>query len=325
MAEISFRDATLADGPLLAEIERNSPIVMGDRQLSIDRGNDYFAAARLMEEVAIIIAEVDGEPAGTFCAAIHRTLVDGVERSLLYYHHTRILPRFQDHGVGRKLAAVLRERFASRVDSSYWYISPTNEHSLGFARAAQNRWSFGPTMVSIETATLGGPSAGRRATAGDAARIVEILNAAHEGEEMFMPYTVERLAARLGRAPAQYSWEHLLVTERAVLGVWPEGESTSVRVVEPSGEVIESCGGSVLDFGYLPGAEEEFMDLLRAACASLAARGMSDLSIFSSPGTRHWELVSSLGRPSPFWFWTTEIAQPEGSDERGLYVDHIYF
>jgi GNAT superfamily N-acetyltransferase len=325
MTDVTIRDATAADGPLLASIERNSPLVMGGRQLAIDRGEDYFAASRLMGEVTILIAAVDGEPAGAFCAALHRTLLGGVERSMFYFHHTRILPRFQDHGVGRKLAAALRERYAGRIDSSYWYISPANEHSLGFARAAQNKWSFGPALIALDTAALAGPAFGRTATAMDATRLVQLFNAAHQGEEMFMPYTTESLSARLARAPRQYSWERVQMTDRAALGVWPEGETTSLRLVEPSGEVSEFRSGAVLDFGYLPGGEDDLVALLRGACAVLARDGMAELTIFSSPGARHWDLLSNLGTPGEFWFWTSELPQPADAESNGLYVDHIYF
>lgn len=325
MSDILIRPATQADAAILSEIERKSPLVLGGESFSIDRGDDYFAASRLMEEVTVLLAEVDGEPAGAFGGALHRTVLGGVERSMLYYHHSRILPRFQDHGVGRKLAAAIREHYAGRFDCSYWYISPANEHSLGFARVAPNKWTFGPALLSLDTVALSGPPAGRAATPADAPYLTELFNAAHRGEEMFKPYTVESLTARLTRAPRHYAWDRVWTTGRAAVGVWPEGESIAVRFVGGDGSVRESRGGAVLDFGYLPGAEDELLLLLRAWCTWLAARGMSQLSVFSSPGARHWSLLSKLAEPGYFWFWTTELPQPPDAEAHGLYVDHVYF
>ncbi len=323
--EITIRRATEADGPTLAYLERSSPLVTDGSQLVIDRGDDYFAASRLMEEVTIALAEVDGEPAGVFCGALHRALLGGVERNMLYIHHARILPRFQDLGLGKQMSGFVSEPYKGRVDSSYWYIAPGNEHSQGFARKAQNRWTFGPTMIGMDTAALAGPPAGRFATEADAAAIIEMINAAHEGEEMFLPYTMDSLAARLARDPALYTWGRLWLTDHAVAGVWPEGEVLSVRSTSASGETRVSRGACVLDFGYLPGYEADLLDLLRAWCSWLAARGMEELSVFSSPHTRHWDLLSPLGQHTPFHFWTPTIPQPADAEEHGLYVDHIYF
>lgn len=325
MPEITIRRAIEADGPTLAELERSSPLVTAESQLIIDRGDDYFAASRLMEDVTVALAEVDGEPAGVFCGALHRTLLGGVERNMLYIHHARILPRFQDLGLGKKMSAFVSEPYKDRVDSSYWYISPANEHSQGFARNAQNRWSFGPSMIGIDTKAFAGPPAGRPATPEDAPAIIGMLNAAHEGEEMFLPYTPESLAGRLARDPSLYSWNRLWLTESAVVGVWPEGEVLSVRVISASGETTESRGACVLDFGYLPGQEAELIGLLGAWSTWLSQRGMDELSIFSSPHTRHWDLLSPLGHHTPFHFWTPNIPQPADSDRHGLYVDHVYF
>jgi hypothetical protein len=53
----------------LAEIERGCPIVLGDTSICFDRGEDYFAFTRLMEEATIGIAFVE-RPAAVSCAAM---------------------------------------------------------------------------------------------------------------------------------------------------------------------------------------------------------------------------------------------------------------
>jgi hypothetical protein len=244
---------------------------------------------------------------------------------MLYYHHTRILPRFQKHGVGRKLAAALLEHYAGRVDSRYWYVSPANENSQSFTRAAPNRWTIGPALVGIDTLAQAGPMVGRPATRADARRIVELLNAAHRDEEMFLPYTVESLTARLERAPAQYSWSRVWLLGDAVAGVWPEGESIRLRHTDAYGAVTTTRGAAVLDFGCGPGGESSLVALLRGWCGWLAPRDMSELSLFTSPYARHHDLLANLGRLTAFDFWTPEFPQPEAAEQHGLYVDHIYF
>ena len=70
--ELVVREATEADAAVLSDIERRSPIVLGDTLMTFDRGDDYFAAARLMEDVMIVLAEVDGVPVGLEWIACHR-------------------------------------------------------------------------------------------------------------------------------------------------------------------------------------------------------------------------------------------------------------
>lgn len=325
MESLAIRRATPADSALLSRIERESPLVLDGLAMHIDRGDDYFAAARLMGDPVVLLAEVDGEPAGIFCGVRHPARIGGTNRQLLYVHHARILPRFQRHGLGRKMGERLREEYGGEYDSQYWYISDDNRTSQGFARGAQNKWSIGVDLLTIDTAATAGPAFGRPAAPPDAAQIAAILNTAHDGEEMFLPYDEARLTERLSRDPAQYSWPNLLLTERAVVGVWPEGRWVTHYLVGPSGESV-SRGAAVLDYGCLPGGEKELQALIHAHCAALTAEGMDSLSLFTSAPARLDSIVRPLAASAKhFDFWTPQISEPEGAANRGLYVDHIYF
>lgn len=282
---VTVREATEADGPALAVIERQTPLQLGDGLFLIDRGDDYFAAARLMGVATVLIAEVDGVPAGIFCAAPHPAVIGGIDHRMLYIHHARILPFAQNKGLGKLMSDYVRKKYAGKSDSNYFYISPGNAQSQAFARRAENKWSVQPALIDLDTAAMRGPAAGRPATPADAPRIVALVNSTHEAEEMFLPYTVESFSARMARAPKQYSWDRVWLSDGAVVAVWPEGESISVRVTPVDGEATETRGAAVLDFGYEPGGGAELLALLGAWSAWLADRGMASLSLFSSPGT----------------------------------------
>ncbi|MCC7364530.1 MAG: GNAT family N-acetyltransferase [Dehalococcoidia bacterium] len=327
MPEITIRNATEADNATLAELERRSPLVFATHELVIDRGQDYFAAARLMEEAAVLVAEVDGTPAGVMCGAIHRAPIGGVERTLVYIHHARIPPEYQRMGLGRRLAGRLREMFAGRgVDSQYWYIAPDNARSQGFASAAANRWSFGPQMLSIETAENGGSWCGRWATATDAEELAAIFNAGHAGEELFAPYTVESLRARMTRAPKQYSWGSVLLGRGAAVGVYREGDWVRTLSRTAEGEDVHPPGAIALDYGCPPGRENELFDLFRCVCAVLAGDGFADLTAFTSPGALLGDHLRALATSiRPLDFWTPDIPEPEGARGHGLYLDPVHF
>jgi hypothetical protein len=174
----------------------------------------------------------------------------------------------------------------------------------------------------LDCRAAAGPPAGRPARPEDGSAIVALLNATHEREELFVPYTVERLAARLGREPALYGWQHLRLGASAVVGIWPAG----MRLLRESGAAREeSVRALVLDFGFAPGAEAELVALLRAACATLTAQGCTHLSLFSSPGSPGRDALTALAvRVEPYTF-NMGLPEPDDVTSRGLYVDQLYF
>ncbi|GBD23634.1 hypothetical protein HRbin29_01302 [bacterium HR29] len=323
---ITIREATLADAPVLSDLERRSPILTSGGWLTIDRGDDYFAAARLQEDVTVLIAEREGEPLGVFCGALHDAVIADVPRRVLYIHHARIPPEHQRQGLGHRMAAELARRYEGRFDTQYWYISQANGPSQGFARRAPNRWPVTPLWLHCRAEAIAGPAFGRPCAPADATDIAAMLNALHGREHMFVPATPERLHRRLARDPAQYGWPNLWRTERAVVGVWLQGERIVTRLRRFDGSVVEQRGAAVLDYGCLPGGEEELVLLLRSWAGELACRGFDSLGVFTWPGAPLEGLLRGLAeRIEVFDFWTPQLPVPEDAAQRGVYVDPVYF
>ena len=323
--EVTVRFATEADGPALAEIERRSPMVMGEVTVTIDRGGDYFAAARLMGDVVVVVAEIDGEPAAAHCAAAHTVHVGGRPYRFGYFHHLRILPEHQGKGLFGRMAEKMGERYyPPHVDGSYAYVSADNAASQRLF-SMSTAWPVQPLRCTLDVAGHRGPAAGRPATPEDTRDLIEVLNTCHRDEELWVSYTVESLTARLTRAPGQYTWGDVWLTDGAVLGVWAAGNSISTTVEDSSGRRVER-EGLVLDHGFAPGHELAFLELLRAWCSHLDEQGITQLVIFSSPSSPTYPLLQSLGaRMDPFDLYLSGAPTPDDAAERGVYVDHIYF
>jgi hypothetical protein len=322
--KLETRDATEADADILAELERLCPIVLGDTKIWFDRGKDYFAFTRLMEEFSIGLAFVDGEPAAVSCGARHTVKIGGVLHPMITVSHLRVLPEHQRKGLWGAANKTL-DKFWPRVDGSNAYISVDNLSMQHGFRSTPNKWPVTVTRLSLDSAKLAGAPFGRPATPVDAGKIVAMLNAFHGGEEMFVPYTEERFAARLARAPKQYSWDKILMTEKGLVGVWPAGDSLKV-ITETNGRRTESVRGLVLDYAFAPGGEKDLESLLRAWCAALAARGMDRLSLFSSPKSPGITLLRSLASEAEeFFMWSPGLPVPDGAETRGIYVDPVYF
>ncbi|HKN02127.1 MAG TPA: hypothetical protein VJX23_16555 [Candidatus Binataceae bacterium] len=322
--KVEVREAVEADGPTLADIERRCPIVLGETKIYFDRSADYFAFARLMEDRTIGLASVDGVPAAVSCGAKHRVKIGGVDRWIVTVVHLRVLPEHQRKGLWGAANRVL-DKYWDSVDGSCAYIAVDNAGMQHGFINTPNKWSVLVFRVNLSCADQAGPPSGRQATLADASAIVEVLNTFHADEEMYFPYTTESFTARVERAPNQYSWEKLWMTENAIVGVWPAGDSVKV-VSESSGGRTESKRGMVLDYAFRPGAEKEFEKLLRAWCAILLGRGMETLSIFTSPASPGCALIRSLAREvEEFNMWTPGIAEPPDAADHGLYVDPVYF
>ena len=322
--KLETRDATEADADILAELERRCPIVLGDTKIWFDRGKDYFAFTRLMEEFSIGLAFVDGEPAAVSCGAKHTVRIGGVLHPMITVSHLRVLPEHQRKGLWGAANRTL-DKFWSSVDGSNAYISVDNLGMQHGFRSTPNKWPVTVMRLQFDCATLGDDAFGRVAAPDDAEALIAMLNAFHGHEEMFVPYTAERFQARLARAPKQYSWDKILMTDNALVGVWPAGDALRV-IKEIKGVRTESVPGVVLDYALKQGGEKDFERLLRTWCAMLAKRGMDKLSLFSSRNSPDVDLLRRLASESEeFFMWTPGLAVPEGADRSGLYVDPIYF
>ncbi|MGH7925147.1 MAG: hypothetical protein ACREQH_11230, partial [Candidatus Binatus sp.] len=324
--DVMSREATIADAAVLADMERRCPIVLGDgTTMTIERGDDYFAFTRLMDNFLVALGLVDGKPAGVNVAARHTVRVGGRDYRIDAFAHLRILPEHQKKGLWGAINRMFDEKFPEgSSDGSTAYVSVDNAAMLrGFAGAP--RWSMHQIRAQLLCASFAGPQVGRPATPRDAARIVEILNATHERDEMYLPYTMESFSARVERSPRDYCWDRARMTDRAVVGVWPAGDTVRF-IIESKGSRVESRRGLALDWGFVPGAEDEFESLLRAQCGWLAGRGLDRLSLFTSATSAGYERVRALaGELEQYVVISFGIPEPPGAATRGLYVDPIYF
>lgn len=318
------REAEAADAATLGDLESRCPIELGDTRFWFDRGDRYFDFSRLMEDVTVGIATVDGQPGAMTCGARHTVRVGGQLKSLITVSHLRVLPEHQRKGLWGAVNQVLN-KYWDHVDGSNAYIAVDNASMQHGFRHQTDKWPGVLWRLRFDCARLAGPAAGRPATPADAAAIVERLNAFHAAEEMFVPYTEERLIARLERAPDLYGWDRMWLADGALMGVWPAGRAMRV-VTERGGVRTHTDPGLVLDYGFAPGAEAAFEDLLLAWCGWLAARGLDRLSLFTSPNGPGADRLAALAdEVEPYNMWSPGIRVPEGAESRGIYVDPIYF
>lgn len=317
---VVVREATEADARVLRNIELKCPIAMGDIQVVYDRGDDYFAAERLMGGVVTNVVELNGLPVGLTSWVLHPLRINGVTTIASFKHRMRLLPEARGRGLREVLDFGGFEAHSWRREVFYTYTATGNatvRHTY-----TPSQWNIEPERLVIDTARAAGTVTGRRGTSADGNRIVALLNAAHEREELYLPYTPATLAARLEREPASYSWQQFRLGERATLGVWRAG----LRVIRTEGgEVQTDDRALVLDYGYDPGAEKELLSLIRSECAELSAAGTTELAIFVSPVSPVREVLVPLAKRVEPYVLFLYIPPPPDLDRRGVYVDQLFF
>ena len=325
---VEIRVATAADSGALADLYRSVPMVAGDLQVTIDIGDDYFVATRLMPESRTLIATDHGRPIGLYTGTRFAAMLNGRACKVILGCHTRIDAAKAGGGVWSRMNRQLIDHFANDFDAAMAFVLTGNAAASRLTTAGA--WPAGPVRAVIPCASLaekdGTDLEVRRATPADAARIAEILNATHEGRELFLPYTAESLTTRLERASDLYGWDGVWIAGDAVVGI---GEHVHRRVTtSPRGEE-RSTRAIVYDYGFRvgdDGGEAAFLTLLASRSRALAARGVSHLSVFTSEPAPAYPLLAGLAESlEQYDLLVPPVPPDDAADRRGVYVDPAVF
>jgi len=323
---VRIRLATEADAPALAALERACPIELDDgSRITLVRGRSVLEQLRIQSGWSRLWLVEDGEtPVACDANAVHHACVGGRPVALVYRFHTRVAPTHRRLGLNESMGAwTAEERFRAgiKADAFYVYIDPRNQVIRDWSPSLP--WRVRPFRALLRCEAIAGPQTGRPATPADAPRIAALLNAAHGREELFQPRAAEDIAARLARVPESYGFAQLWLTEKAVVGVWEDGEE---RIFERTGSREESRRATVLDWGLAAGGGLASLEaLLRAWCSRLAARGVSHLSVFASDASPAAPLLRSLAESIVEIEFQCLLPEPSDSMERGLFVDSVYY
>jgi L-amino acid N-acyltransferase YncA len=319
---LSYRPVTPADADALAALEKSAPIVTGDVETVYDRSRDYFEAERLMGGEAFVV-EREGVIVGLHACVVHPVRIAGRDLQGIYDHRTRVDPTARRGGVSGLAALPRFEAVANRSGrvAPYSFIAADNDAVLG-RRWQGPHWQEPAERLVLDTGSAAATGVGRPATAADAERLVALLNDTHGEEELFCPYSPDSLRERLSRAPDSYSWSSVLISERACVGVW----SPKIGVTRREGGVeTRDIRAFVLDYGCTPDGVGELVALVDDWRARLAADGTTELSIFTSAGSRGAAALTALAKRREPYVVGCPLPPGDGVKERGIYVDQLYF
>jgi hypothetical protein len=318
---LSYRPVAPGDADALAALELAAPIVTGDVETAYDKSRDYFEAERLMGSEAFVV-ERDGAIVGLYASVVHPIRIAGNDLQGLYDHRVRVHPSARRGGV-MGLAALARfEAIVGRssLDVAYSFFAADNDAVLRLRLGPP--WPEMAERLVIDTEGAAPTGLGRSATVADAERLVAFLNDAHGEEELFCPYGLDSLRERLSRAPDSYGWSSFLISERACVGVWAPKMGVIRR---ERGVETRDVRAFVLDYGCTSDGLGELVALVNDWRATLVAEGTTELSIFTSAGSRGNAEFTALAKRREAYVVLCGLPPGDRVKERGIYVDQLYF
>ena len=307
---MNIRQATRADNEALCALEARTPLNIGDTPIFIERDN-FFETHDLQERTVVMLAEEGSEIIGVCAGALVQAPLAGRDRLLLYTHHERIAPERQRKGVGGALTKAIsdywKDNAAGHIDSSYWYIAAGNQQSRNFAERSGNKpWPVSPVMFTLTPGAASGDKP-RQIGAGPTFDIVRLLNGTHEGKDLFRPYEQVDFGQRLSRS-VEYGWGDVYGRYHgdrlaAVAGLWK---------------------GTVADYGYELGAENEMVALLRSLVAKASWPGHEGLTVFPDPDSALFARLQAFPHSLLELLFYAPRIEPSAPNP-ALYIDPVYF
>jgi hypothetical protein len=147
----------------------------------------------------------------------------------------------------------------------------------------------------------------RQIGAGPTFDIVRLLNAMHIGKELFRPYEQVDFGQRLSRS-VEYGWGDVY------------GRYQADRLVAVAG----LWKGTVADYGYEPGAEDEMVALCRSLVARASRPGHEGLTLFPDPASALFARLQALPHSQLELLFYAPRIESSGVNHV-VYIDPVYF
>jgi hypothetical protein len=327
---VAVREAAAEDRPELRSLELATPVQHDGFEVAYDRP-DPFAQDRLRPRPTLrCVAEIDGRVVGTHTDALHVLVTDAGPVRIAYRQHSRVLPSEQGNGVMPAMNAFQAERlFRDGVSREVLaFMARGNEKvrawSKGSTSGRDATWRTPIVRYALDTRSVARQGDIRPGSATDDAHVCDMLNATH-GRSVFWPGDAHAwFPARMTMSPDDYSWNDLVVSDHAVVGVWDAGWA----VVRSSGDTqTRHRVATVLDWGFSPDRPDSLAATLAAACQVAATRGIGTLHVFGGPPATGCEVLADLCAAAETFavFAGAGLTEPARAATDGIYVDPLYF
>jgi hypothetical protein len=303
---LRVREATWRDWEALADLYATSPEKVDDWDLVVERGPNPYAQFRLQEHANLQVIECRGILLGAAAHATRNTFIGGERLTVHVMSAWRVRDGFRGYGLSRLLQTAPGPGTAWFGAVTYWYerVGNASKGWLDKMRTMaetqrDNRVDGLSATVHLfapDATAATGPDRGLRTRPvrrDDIPRCIELINATHEGLDLFRPYTPEFLETHLddpmwGPKPGfwatVFTWDDYWVVEDtsgavvACGGLWDRGRDLrEVWSHRESGERRTVDATALLDWGHAPDRADAMAFLVRGFLRQTAELGRSHL------------------------------------------------
>lgn len=321
--EVEVRPLQPADAAELRRLELAAPVRRDDgTEVVIDHVGTQFDHQALVRDHRLLAAFGNGRMLAVQGLAATDTSIAGAPCRIAYAHYSRSDPTTRSSGYLFHLVATLFRDVYPRIDQ---FVSVVDVHnSTGLRLSFGSPW---PTRirrlflpVRALAARAGEPS--EHATF-DAAHAAALLNATHDGMNLWVRRTPAFLVERQRRAPSVYGAGCWRLTDHAALAIWASGERRTYR--REGAETVRTLA-LVLDYGFT-GSEgrDELTALLCRAAAEVADRGISHLALFVSDGHAATQWLADLADGSDTYAICAPPLERPAPPSGPVYCDQVLF
>ncbi len=294
-----MRHVVPADVPVLQSLMRNAPQKSGGVEFSLLNEPDFFGRAKAYERSRVLVAEQDGELAGSAAVAVRDQCVNGERSSVAYEFQYFTAPAHRRKGVANRLRdAVDSTLIQQGVDFSTAMIADQNEASMrlfeqhGFV--LHRRLELTLLLIQGDETNTVDPSV-RRATPADAQAIANLLNETWREHEMRTPASARSVTEAMSRVPT-LGFDRTFVQETdgqvtATASIWDWSAVQPMFIHEVADDVRKVLPGlrpneparnwALSMIGYRN--PQALNHLLHAIAAEAARVGIDHVGIVSEP------------------------------------------
>jgi hypothetical protein len=322
--ELELCETGIDDAQVVAAIERDAPIVLGDgRMLKVYRPKlrDFF---RLQDETRIALIRRAGKPVAARVWAMRAVIEAGARYRVGTSQIARVLPEARGSNLMRHFTLWESRVVEPRVHAEVAYVDLGNAAVTASFRSGAFEWTRRVLELTFDCAAIAGPAAGRPAQPADAGLIAALADAAHAGEALHASQDAASIERRLERAPDVYGWGDVLIGDEAMLGVWASLDESETTLPEAHAATrVRRVMAVALDHGWRgESGANAFLALLCAQASRMRALGATHLVLYTWPGSELHRRCAKLAEHASEVTIQTDLEEP--ADRRGVYTDPRY-
>ena len=299
---LMVRQATWEDDERLIDLFANSLERLGDWDVTVERSPNPYAQQRMQENAQVKVVVDRGVALAVSSQTGCSSYVAGEQISVCWMGGWRVRNGFRRHGFSNLLLNMPGSSANIFGMLTYWYVRVENSTANSWiAKTVETSdgvrafEKLTATVHHLDASTGGTPdSRVRPVKPEDLARCVELINTTHHGLDLFRPYSVDFLEARMHDlfwgpkphfVPEVYGWADMHVLEEngeivACGGVWDRGrDSREWWKHRETGEERIVDTACLMDFGFAPGHEQAAAALIDNHLMIASSLGRTWLSV----------------------------------------------